>query len=73
LTGQLIVCILSALKSTGRRLNDQRDEQRVPLIVYHLVWTPKRRKPALTGAIAAECRRLIEHKCSARGWHIVEH
>lgn len=50
----------------------QRDEHRVHLIVYHLVWTPKRRKPVLTGAIATECRRLIEHKCAERGWHIVE-
>lgn len=50
----------------------QRDEHRVHRIVYHLVWTPKRRKPVLTGRIATECRRLIEHKCAERGWHIVE-
>ena len=50
----------------------QRDEHRVHRIVYHLVWTPKRRKPVLTGRIATECRRLIEHKCAERGWQIVE-
>jgi putative transposase len=38
----------------------QRDEHRVHLIVYHLVWTPKRRKPVLTGEIAKDCRSLIE-------------
>ena len=49
-----------------------RDGNRVHPIVYHLVWTPKRRKPVLTGDVAANCRRLIEEKCDERGWHIVE-
>lgn len=38
----------------------QRDEHRVHLILYHLVWTPKRRKAVLKDAIAIDCRRLIE-------------
>ena len=50
----------------------QRDEHRVHLIVYHLVWTPKRRKAVLTGPVAAECRRLIEQKCQEQGWKIIE-
>ncbi len=50
----------------------QRDEHRVHLIVYHLVWTPKRRKAVLVGAIADECKRLIEQKCAEHGWHIIE-
>lgn len=50
----------------------QRDEHRVHLIVYHLVWTPKRRKPVLTGKIAADCRKLIGQKCAERGWTILE-
>lgn len=50
----------------------QRDEHRVHLIVYHLVWTPKRRKSVLTGAIAEDCRRLIEQKCAEQGWVILE-
>ena len=50
----------------------QRDEHRVHLIVYHLVWTPKRRKAVLTGPVAAECQRLIEQKCAEQGWHIIE-
>ena len=28
-------------------MDDQRDERRVRLIVYRLVWTPKRRKAVL--------------------------
>ena len=50
----------------------QRDEHRVHLIVYHLVWTPKRRKPVLTGAIGMDCQGLIEKKCLDKGWTILE-
>jgi len=50
----------------------QRDEHRVHLIIYHLVWTPKRRKSVLTGAIASDCRRLIEDTCVEKGWEIIE-
>lgn len=50
----------------------KRDEHRVHLIVYHLVWTPKRRKPVLTGAVAKDCRQLIETKCAEKGWEILE-
>ena len=50
----------------------QRDEHRVHLIVYHLVWTPKRRKSVLVNAVATECRALIERKCSEHKWQILE-
>ncbi len=49
----------------------QRDEQRVHLIVYHLIWCPKRRKSVLVGPVAARCRELIEGKCAERGWTIL--
>jgi putative transposase len=48
----------------------QRDEHRVHLIVYHLIWCPKRRKPVLVGQVAARCRELIEGKCAVHGWDI---
>ena len=50
----------------------QRDEHRVHLIVYHLIWCPKRRKPVLTGKVATDCRALIQAKCDELGWHIEE-
>jgi len=50
----------------------QRDEHRVHLIVYHLVWTPKRRKPVLVNEIATDCRQLILDKCESKGWEVVE-
>ncbi|MCX6911805.1 MAG: IS200/IS605 family transposase, partial [Verrucomicrobia bacterium] len=50
----------------------QRDEHRVHLIVYHLVWTPKRRKAILVGSVAEDCRALIERKCEEQGWTILQ-
>ena len=49
----------------------QRDEHRVHLIVYHLIWCPKRRKSVLVGPVAARCRELLEGKCAERGWTIL--
>jgi len=49
----------------------QRDEHRVHLIVYHLVWCPKRRKPVLVGDIATDCEQLIRTKCEDRGWGVL--
>ena len=53
-------------------LDYPRDEHRVHLIAYHLIWIPKRRKPVLTGAIAADRRKLIEQKCAEKGWSVLE-
>jgi len=53
-------------------LKYQRDEHRVHLIVYHLVWTAKRGKAVLTGTIATDCRKLIEKKCAEQGWEILK-
>jgi len=50
----------------------RRDEHRVHLIVYHLVWCPKRRKAVLGGMVAKDCRRLILAKCADKGWEVLE-
>ena len=50
----------------------RRDEHRVYLIIYHLAWTPKRRKPVLVGDVAKDCRILIENTCEQYGWRIIE-
>ena len=48
-----------------------KDEHRVHLIIYHLIWCPKRRKPVLVGDISTDCQLHIEQKCSQRGWNIL--
>ena len=50
----------------------QRDEHRVHVVIYHWVWTPKRRKAVLKDAIASGCEQLIRGKCQDKGWNILE-
>jgi putative transposase len=50
----------------------KRDEHRIHLIIYHVVWCPKRRRPVLTGGIKRDCERFIRAKCSVLGWEILE-
>jgi putative transposase len=55
-----------------KRLEYQRDEHRVHLVVYHLIWCPKRRKPLLVGDIKTRLAQIIEQKCAEKGWAILE-
>jgi putative transposase len=49
-----------------------RDEHRVHLIVYHLVWCPKRRRKILDGELADRLECLLRDKCDEQGWEILE-
>jgi putative transposase len=49
-----------------------KDEHRVHLIIYHLIWCPKRRKPVLIDDVATECEKLIREKCDQNGWEVLE-
>jgi putative transposase len=44
----------------------------VHLIVYHLIFCPKRRKAVLGGDIARDCDRLIRQKCAETGWEVLQ-
>ena len=46
------------------KLEYQRDEHRVHLIVYHLIWCPRRRKAVLVGEIAKRARQIIDRNAS---------
>ena len=58
--------------TTSGNMEYQRDEHRVHLIVYHLIWCPKRRKPILTGKIKDRLIELVQQKCAEKGWDIRE-
>ncbi len=49
----------------------RRDERRVHLILYHLVFCPKRRTPVLVGDVARDAEELIRRKCEQHGWEVV--
>ena len=60
------------MKTTEKgRFKYQRDEHRVHLIVYHLIWCPKRRKPILVGNLRDRCQELLEATCKEKGWDIL--
>lgn len=42
------------------------------MIVYHLIWCPKRRKAVLVGDVAKDLRFFLEEKCTEKGWEILE-
>ncbi len=56
----------------GNNLEYQYDELHVHLIVYHLIWCPKRRKRVLVNQIGRRCEVLIRQKCDEKGWAILE-
>lgn len=53
------------------KLEYERDEHRVHLIVYHLIWCPRRRKPVLVGKVKERLQQLVEEKCQEKGWVIL--
>src|SRR5215472_16165561 len=46
----------------------QRDEHRVHLIVYHLIWCPRRRKSVLIGEVVQRLQQIVEAKCHEHDW-----
>jgi putative transposase len=44
----------------------------VHLIVYHLIWCPKRRRKVLVNQIGKRCEDLIRLKCQEKGGTILE-
>lgn len=54
------------------KMEYRRDEHRVHMVVFHLVWTPKRRKPVLVGCVSDDCKAMIEKKCQQHGWEILQ-
>jgi len=57
--------------SYNNNMKYNRDEHRVHLIIYHLIWCSKRRKPVLVNEIAKDCEKLIKEKCAQRGWTVL--
>jgi putative transposase len=59
----------------GKTMNQthdyRRDEHRVPRIIYHLIWCPRRRKPVWVGLVAERCRELSTGRCAERGWDLL--
>ena len=50
----------------------QHERHNVHLVVYHLIWCPKRRRKVLIGAIKERLEQLIREVASEHGWTILE-
>jgi putative transposase len=50
----------------------QHERHNIYLVVYHLIWCPKRRRKVLVGAIKARLEQLIREVASEHGWTILE-
>jgi len=50
----------------------QHDEHRVHLVMYHLIFCPKRRKKVLVGDVGRDLDTLIREKCAEQKWVVHE-
>jgi putative transposase len=48
------------------------EQHTVHLIVYHLIWCPKRRRRILVGKIAERLEQLIREVCTENAWQVLE-
>ena len=53
-------------------LDYHRDEHHVHLIVYHLIWCPKRRRKVRVNRSGQRCEDLIRQKCDEKGGTVLE-
>lgn len=52
---------------------DYRHEQHtVHLIVYHIIWCPKRRRRVLQGKVAERLKQIIHEVANENAWEIIE-
>ena len=49
----------------------QHEQQSVHLMVYHIIWCPKRRRKVLQGDIAKRLEQLILEVCLEHEWKII--
>lgn len=49
----------------------QHEQQSVHLVVYHVIWCPKRRRKLLVGPVRDRLKQLIEVVCQEHEWQIL--
>jgi REP-associated tyrosine transposase len=47
------------------------EQHTVHLIVYHIIWCPKRRRRILRGEIAQRLEQLVNEVASEHSWHVL--
>ena len=49
----------------------QHERHNVHLVVYHIIWCPKRRRKVLVGSVRNRLEQIINEVVTAHGWQIV--
>jgi len=49
----------------------QHEQHTVHLIVYHIIWCPKRRRKVLVGAMAQRLEQIIHEEASEHHWEVL--
>ena len=50
----------------------QHERHNVQLVVYHMIWCPKRRRKVLVGAVKERLEQLLREVAHEHGWTILE-
>jgi putative transposase len=50
----------------------QHEQHTVHLIVYHIIWCPKRRRKVLAGPVYDRLKTIIEEVIAENGWQMIE-
>jgi putative transposase len=50
----------------------QHERHTVHLVVYHMIWCPKRRRKVLVGPVGDRLEQLIREVAEEHGWQIIE-
>lgn len=48
------------------------EQHTVHLMIYHLIWCPKRRRKVLVGPVRDRLEQIIQELCDEHGWQIIE-
>jgi putative transposase len=50
----------------------QHERHNVHLVVYHIIWCPKRRRKVLVGPVRDRLERLVQAVVDEHGWQIIQ-
>jgi REP-associated tyrosine transposase len=48
------------------------EQHTVHLVIYHIIWCPKRRRKVLVGLVHDRLKKIIEEVVHENGWQIIE-
>ncbi len=65
----LISCVVSPIINYMEYTHEQHT---VHLIVYHIIWCPKRRRKVLQGKVAERLEQLIHEVADENNWEVLE-